>query len=304
MGPRRKSKLAGWNCDSMIGVGAVIQLSRMAALRSRSEKTPRAPVFTGSRTMRPLSTPRTRASRRAPAGGPEASRPEDAEDDRGDERDPVRAGHVVHETREPWAERGAEPVAEVEDPIDRAEAAATEEVGRHRGDDRPAGTEAEAEENREAPEPRRPPRRLERQQRERTARGAGERDGGRERTAEPVRREAEARAAEARHQPHQPEDRRGNERLDPEVDRERHLVGRDGEDREWREEGCEEECPERARPQRVSQGGMGSGGRGPTAAPTDARPEGPPPPPHARTPRRALPAPPPAPAPPPPTAPR
>src|SRR5256884_791863 len=307
MGPRRKSKLAGWNCDSMIGVGAVIQLSRMAALRSRSEKTPRALralVFTGLRTMRPLSTPRTRASRRAPAGGPEASRPEDAEDDRGDERDPVRAGHVVHETREPGAERGAEPVAEVEDPIDRAEAAATEEVGRHRGDDRPAGTEAEAEEDRVDPEPRRARRRLERQQRERTARGAGERDGGRERTAEPVRREAQARAAEARHQPHQPEDRRGDERLDPEVDRERHLVGRDGEDREWREEAWEEEGPERARPQRVSQGGMGSGARGHPPAPPDHSPAAPPPPLRARTPRRALPAPPPAPAPPPPTAPR
>src|SRR5204862_158406 len=165
MGPRRKSKLAGWNCDSMIGVGAVIQLSRMAALRSRSEKTPRALralVFTGLRTMRPLSTPRTRASRRAPAGGPEASRPEDAEDDRGDER------------------------------------------------------------------------------------------------------------------------------LDPEVDRERHLVGRDGEDREWREEVCEEACPERARTQRVSQGGMGSGGRGPYSARNDTRSEGPLPPLHARPRRRSF----------------
>src|SRR5437762_3796709 len=135
MGPRRKSKLAGWNCDSMIGVGAVIQVSRMAAWRSRSERTRRALralVFTGLRTMPPLSTPRTRASRRAPAGGPEASRPEDAEDDRGDERDPVRAGHVVHETREPWAERGAEPVPERDAPIDRAQTAATEAGRRHR----------------------------------------------------------------------------------------------------------------------------------------------------------------------------
>src|SRR5881392_499782 len=179
MGPRRKSKLAGWNCDSMIGVGAVIQLSRMAALRSRSEKTPRALralVFTGLRTMRPLSTPRTRASRRAPAGGPEASRPEDAEDDRGDERDPVRAGHVVHEAGKPGAERAADPVAEVQDAIDRAEAPTLEEVGRHRGDDRPARTEAEAEEDRVEDEPRHARRRLEHQQRQRSARGTAERD--------------------------------------------------------------------------------------------------------------------------------
>ncbi len=83
--------------------------------------------------------------------------------------------------------------------------------------------------------------------------GAPERGRRRQSAAEPVRRQAEAHAADDRHETHHPEDGRRQQRLKATVDCERDLVGGHGEDGQGREEVCEPEGPERARSERVPQ---------------------------------------------------
>src|SRR2546425_9683588 len=91
--------------------------------------------------------------------------------------------------------------------------------------------------------------------RQRPAARGGARDRGLRRgsAAETVRRQAEADAADDRHEAHHPEDGRRQQRLKAAVDCERDLVGGYGEDGERREEVCEPEGPERARSERVPQ---------------------------------------------------
>src|SRR5438093_11794489 len=224
--------------------GAAIQPSRAAARSSRSGRTP-------SLMLDPVSTACSAPSRRAPSGQPETCGPQGAEDHRREEHDPVRAHDIVDDTSEPWADRATEAVAEIERAVDHAEASAAEEVGRHRGDDRAAGAEAEPEEERVGDQPAGARIGLQRQQRQRAPGGAPERRRRRESTAEPVRRQAEA--DDDRHEAHHPEDGRRQQRLKAAVDCERDLVGGYGEDGERREEVCEPEGPERARSERVPQ---------------------------------------------------
>src|SRR6266581_9346282 len=133
---------------------AAIQPSRTATRSSRSERTP-------SGMLDPVRTACSGPSRHAPTGQPEARGPQDAEGDRGEEHDAVRAQDVVDDAAEPRADGAAQAVAEAQRAIDHAEAAPAEEVGGHRGDDGSARAEAQAEQEGICDQPSRAPVALE-----------------------------------------------------------------------------------------------------------------------------------------------
>src|SRR5881628_1374081 len=159
--------------------GAVIQPSRTAARNSLSARTP-------SLMLDALSIARSGSSRHAPSRQPKARRAARTEHHRRQEHDPVGTRHVVDDATEPGTDRAADAVPDAERAVDQAEATPTEKVRRHRGDDRAAGAEAQAEDERVRDQPPDARIALERQQGERAPGATPERNRRRQRAAEPV----------------------------------------------------------------------------------------------------------------------
>src|SRR5207249_9304683 len=139
---------------------------------------------------------------------PEARRAHRAERNGDQEGHPIAPGEVVDGAAEPGPEGAAETVADAEDAVDDTEAPPLEELGGHRGDDRAAGAEAEAEQEGIGVERRRMPPRLEPQQAQGSRRRAGVGEGRRRRAPDPIGGDAEEDPARGRHEAGEAEDPR------------------------------------------------------------------------------------------------